>query len=75
MLITLKQDGNGITGTDSTNDTEITGTIEGDTIRFEFWSRRATAGIRLKGEWKVVDDGSRLKGFWGYVSSGGTSGK
>ena len=73
LLINLVQEGNKITGNAGSADSEITGTIEGDTIKFTFWSARVNMGAEVSGEWKVSDDGSRMKGVW-RSKQGGTSG-
>lgn len=64
LVITLKQEGNSITGTDNIGRSELTGTIEGDTIKFNYWSGRTLKGNEVNGEWKVIGNGSRLEGFW-----------
>lgn len=74
LIVTIKQNGNKITGNAGSTDSEITGTIEGDTIKFTFWSSGPTDGSSLRGTWTFFDGGSRMKGVWGYGggSSGGT---
>ena len=69
LIITLKQEGKRITGTDNIGRSELTGTIEGDTIRFNYWSGRTLKGSEVNGEWKVIGDGSRLEGFWTWQGS------
>jgi hypothetical protein len=75
LIITLKQEGNKITGSDKSTDSEITGTLAGDTIKFKFWSKQIYAGGEASGEWKVIDDGKRLEGFWGSAGTGSSGGK
>jgi hypothetical protein len=75
LIIILNQDGNKITGSDNSTGSEITGTLERDTIKFKFWSRQVYAGGEASGEWKVIDSGTRLEGFWGHAGSGGSGGK
>ncbi len=74
MKVVLEQDGNKITGHAPSTNSEITGTIEGDTINFTFWSSGPTIGSTIKGTWKINEDGSLMQGAWGYGggSSGGT---
>jgi len=66
LVITLEQKGNSITGTDSLTNSEITGTLEGDTIKFEFWSRQLNNNYPVNGKWKVNADGTRLEGSWNH---------
>jgi hypothetical protein len=70
LLVTLKQEGTSITGTDNLTGTELTGTLEGDTIKFKFWSKQIyVPGGEAKGEWKVIENTNRLEGFWRHRSS------
>ena len=76
LMITLKQKGNRITGADNSTGSEISGTVEGDTIKFEFWSKQIPyLSVGVSGEWKVIDDVKRLEGFWGSPETGSSSGK
>jgi hypothetical protein len=75
LIISLKQEGKTITGTDNIGDSEITGTLEGDTIKYNFWSKKINLAIEVSGEWKVYDDGRTLQGFWRFATSKGYGGK
>jgi hypothetical protein len=58
LIIILNQDGNKITGSDNSTGSEITGTLERDTIKFKFWSRQVESGKLLIAEpgWKAFGD-------------------
>ena len=75
LIINLEQDGTVITGTDQLVDSEINGTLEGDTIKFSFWSKKINSAIEVSGEWKVHENGRTLEGFWRFATSGGYGGK
>jgi len=71
-IITFKQSGNNITGTWNTDPFhKITGTITGDTIKFEWIEGSATD---KEGVWKISADGTRFVGTWVGIS-GVRSGK
>ena len=72
MIITLIQHDKTITGTDQLVDSEITGTLEGDTIKFNFWSGKIASEV--DGEWKISEDGRNMQGFWRFARSGGYGG-
>jgi len=75
LVITLKQNGNIITGTDSYNSAVIEGTLDGDNIVFTYWSpnRKIAGGLELRGTWKINPDGHTLEGKWWM--GGSTDGK
>ena len=64
MVITLDQKGARITGGDYSTQSEITGTREADTIKFDFWSRQVNSGWSVTGEWQISADGRQLIGSW-----------
>ena len=68
--LTLKQNGNSITATDSSESLTIHGTRNGDTIEFYI-----ILANEIFGSWKITGDGSRLEGKWEANSGGGASGK
>ncbi len=68
--ITLKQEGNIITGTDRSGTFEINGTREGDSISFYI-----LRGNQIDGVWQINADATRLEGKWHTNGGGGASGK
>ncbi len=66
LVITLDQKGNVVTGADNLTGSEITGKLEGDTIKFKYWSKYTTLNTEMSGEWKINDDGTYLEGFWAW---------
>ena len=68
-LIILKQAGNTITGTDSSNTIKINGTREGNIIKFFI-----TRGNEIKGSWEINADATNLEGKWFTNGQGGASG-
>jgi len=68
LMITFKQNGNDIIGTNDSQIKMITGTRKGDTIKFEYYASNFT----ITGEWKINHDGTKLEGTW---DSGGDDGK
>jgi len=71
LALTLKQQNNSITGTDSSGKAEITGSREGNAITFIFWSPKIAGGCQLDGMWEINSDGTRLDGSWKCNSAGG----
>ncbi len=65
LIISLEQNGNTITGSDRLTNSEIIGTVDGEIIKFEFWSGQLNNN-RVTGEWKVNADGTRLEGSWDH---------
>ena len=55
-MITIKQNGNNIIGTNNSQIKMITGTRKGDTIKFQYYARHST----IKGKWKIIPGGARL---------------
>ena len=68
-LITLKQVGNTITGTDSSETFKINGTREGDIINFYI-----IRGNEINGSWEINADATNLEGNWFTNGGGGASG-
>ncbi|MFT5220435.1 MAG: hypothetical protein ACI87H_002577 [Gammaproteobacteria bacterium] len=66
LVITLEQNGNSITGTDRLTNSEISGTLTGNTIKFEFWSGQLNNNNPVVGKWKVNADGTRFEGSWNH---------
>jgi len=68
LVITLEQKGDSITGGDSSTNSNITGILQGNTIKFTFWSSQmnnvAGSGTPVTGEWKVNANGIKLEGSW-----------
>ncbi len=64
LVIMLKQEGNNITGSNSTYNVEIWGTLEGDTISFDMSAHLMNDFQATSGKWEVNADGTRLKGTW-----------
>jgi hypothetical protein len=64
LVITLEQKGNSITGSDSLTNSEISGTLEGNTINFEFWSGQLNNNNTVVGKWEVNADRTRFEGSW-----------
>ena len=74
LQITLEQSGNRISGFSSSPDSQLVGTLTGDTIKFIFWSGAATKGYEIEGTWKITEKGKILRGSW-QGRTGGISGK
>ena len=70
MVLTISQYGNQITATDKSNRVKITGTREGDTIKY-LWINRIGGYPDIDGEWKINADGSGLDGRWESFHRGG----
>jgi len=70
LEIIFEQKGNRITGINDSVNLKISGTREGDTIKFLFWGSKLS-GYDIKGTWKVNSDGSKLVGTWSNPSGGG----
>ena len=70
MKITLQQNGNTITGSDSSRAIKISGTREGSTISFYIFR-----GNQIDGVWEINADATKLEGKWGTDGGGGASGK
>jgi hypothetical protein len=68
-LITIKQTGNTITGSDSSKTIKINGTREGNIIKF-FIIR----GNEIEGSWEINADATNLEGKWFTNGGGGASG-
>ena len=60
-MITFKQNGTDIIGTDVNQKAVITGTRKGDTIKYEYYGRKS--GL-VSGVWKINSDGTKLEGTW-----------
>jgi len=64
LVIMLKQEGNNITGSNSTYNVEFWGTRAGDTISFDMSAHLMNDFQATSGKWEVNADGTRLKGTW-----------
>ena len=64
LVIMLKQEGNNITGSNSTYNVEIWGTRVGDTISFDITAHLMNNFQPIRGKWEVNADGTGLKGTW-----------
>jgi len=64
LMITFKQNGNDIIGTNDSQIKLITGTRKDDTIKFEYFARHST----ITGKWKINPGGTRLEGTWSDTS-------
>ena len=73
LTIVLQQNGNDISGFDTANRSKIQGILEGNVIKFSYWSETATKGYEVIGEWMINVEGNTLNGTW--ETSGGASGK
>lgn len=71
-LIVLKQTGNTITGSVSSQSNWIEGTREGNIINFYIFR---TAGNQINGSWEINADATNLEGKWKTIGGGGASGK
>ena len=69
-ILTFTQKGNEITGVAQGLNLKVSGTIEGDEIRFYTWPSDITS-YELKGTWKISEDGRRLTGKWRQAHGGG----
>lgn len=74
LEITLEQSGSQISGSTSSPESQLVGTLMGDTVKFNFWSAAVTKGYAIAGEWKIAEDGKTLNGSW-QTSTGGSHGK
>jgi hypothetical protein len=68
-LITIKQTGNTITGSDSSKTFKINGTREGNIINFYI-----VLGNEIIGSWEINADATNLEGKWFTNGGGGASG-
>jgi len=71
-LIVLKQTGNTITGSDSSQSNWIKGTREGNIINFYGFY---IGGWTIDGSWEINADATNLEGKWNTDDGGGASGK
>jgi len=69
-LIVLKQTGNTITGSVSSQSNWIKGTREGNIINFYIFE-----GNQINGSWEINADTTNLEGKWSTDGGGGASGK
>jgi hypothetical protein len=70
IMITFKQDGNDVIGTNLENGLKIVGKLEGNQIRFYTLPSKISTG-EIKGVWTVSEDGRRLEGTWSASNSAG----
>ena len=68
LLITFKQNGTDIIGTDVNQIKLITGTRKGESIKYEYYGGK---GGLVTGVWKINSDGTRLEGTWSRHGDGG----
>ena len=68
-LITIKQTGNTITGSDSSKTIKINGTREGNIIKFYI-----ILDNEVIGSWEINADATNLEGKWFTNGGGGASG-
>ena len=62
--VSLEHRGDRITGSDDSGRLQITGTIDGDVIRFVVTPSILTGYYDVTGEWLINDDGTLLEGLW-----------
>jgi len=70
LIITFQQNGNEITGTNSSVDLKINGIRDGDEITFYTLPSHITS-YEIKGKWTVSADGRKLVGKWSVPNGGG----
>ena len=75
ITITIKQVGNRITATDKSNTLKITGSIEGNTVKFQIPPNRISGYTDKAGEWVVSPNGKTMEGFWGYYPKPNKTGR
>ena len=66
LIITLKQSGKDIIGTDVNQKKIATGTRKEDTIKFKYPGRGS-----ITGEWRINSDGTKLEGTWDSFNDNG----
>jgi hypothetical protein len=72
LEIRFEENGNDVTGINSSANLKITGTREGDKITFFLWPSDVANG-EITGEWAVNADGTKMKGTWNLPGYGNGS--